>query len=304
MESTFIKSVNIKEFSGNDKAYHEVTESISASAMKRLKISPGHYREAEKVVVTDAMRFGSAYHCYVLQPEVFEDEYYIFDDSTIYQVLIGEGYKSPRSTKDYKAWLESENRLIGNREMISKDEFEQIKAMKDRLMSHRYTRALLKDARMEVGYMGEIETEAGNINVKFKPDVINDEKRIIVDLKTVMDASVDVFTRAAADRDYHLQASFYVDMLTKIFNDGRQFKFFFIAQEKKAPYFFNIFEAGPQFIAQGRYEYEMLLQMYIFCLDNDTWPGYQIFCENKYGVNELKLPAWAIKSLDYYKRYE
>ena len=59
---------------------------------------------------------------------------------------------------------------------------------------------LLSNGINEQGYMGEIETEAGMIKVKYKPDHINEGKKIIVDLKTATDASVDGFTKAAADQ--------------------------------------------------------------------------------------------------------
>jgi exodeoxyribonuclease VIII len=299
MESSFIKSVDIKEMKATDAEYH-ASDFISASALKKIKVSPAHYKLAEKEPPTDAMRFGSAYHCFVLEPERFETDFYVFDDRTIYEVLIGEGFKSPRSTKDYKAWLESENQKIQGREMVSFDEFTRIQAMRDRLFSHPYSRMLLTGGLAETGYAGVVETEAGPVNVKFKPDMIQMKKRIIVDLKTAADASVDGFTRSAADHDYHIQAAFYSDLMTKMFEGHKDFGFYFIAQEKKSPYAFNIFEAGPQFIAQGRYEYEMLVQLFKHCIDTDTWPGYQVFCNNRYGINELKLPAWAVKSLDYY----
>ena len=82
--------------------------------------------------------------------------------------------------------------------------------------------------------------------------------------------------------------------------DNRLWTFIFIAQEKVKPYAFNLFECTPQFVSQGRYEYELLLQLYKFCIDNDKWPGYQVFCQNRYGINDLNLPAWAIKDLTYY----
>jgi exodeoxyribonuclease VIII len=130
--------------------------------------------------------------------------------------------------------------------------------------------------------------------------IINEVKKIIVDLKTAKKASADGFQKAAAEMNYHIQAAYYSDLLEKYSGDGRPYTFFFIAQEKVAPYAFNIFESSAQFISQGRYEYEMLLQMYRYCVDNNTWPGYQIFCQNKYGILELKLPPWAIKDLTYY----
>lgn len=300
MESTFIRSVNIQPFNGSDKEYHDEKQYISASALKKLKVSPAHYKEEEEIKDSEALLFGSAYHSYMLEPKKFEEEYYVFDDTAICQVLIGEGYKSPRSTKAYKEWEESEYRIIGDKKIVTKDSFERIKAMRERMMRHPYAKMLLSNGYNEQGFKGSIETEAGEINIKFKPDHVNENKKIILDLKTAADASVDGFTRSAADMSYHIQAALYSDLMELMAGDGRAYTFFFIAQEKKLPYAFNIFECTPQFIAQGRYEYEMLLQMYKYCLDNDTWPGYQIFCQNKYGVLELKLPAWAIKDLTYY----
>jgi len=305
MESTFIKSANILPFNGTDEQYHADKNYISASSLKKLKISPAHYIEdcESEDEETDAMIFGSAYHCFILEPEKFENDYYVFNDSSICQVLIGEGYKSPRSTKAYKEWEESEMRIIGDKKVITLDTHERLKAMREKIMRHPYAKMLLANGIKEQGYMGEIETEAGIIKVKFKPDQSNDNRKIIVDLKTTIDASQDGFTKKAADMDYHLQAAFYSDLLGKVTGDGRAYRFVFIAQEKKKPFAFNIFEASPQFISQGRFEYEMLLQLYKFCLDNSTWPGYQIWCENKYGILELKLPAWAIKDLTYFDHY-
>jgi exodeoxyribonuclease VIII len=299
MESTFIKSVNIREFTGTETEYHADKEYISASKLKKLKVSPAHFRE-EEVPETDAILFGSAYHCYILEPERFEKEYYIFDDSIVCGALIAKGAKSPRATNDYKNWKEGEIRFSDGKTLIDKADFDKLQAMKARLMGHPYAKMLLSNGRNEVAYMGEIETEAGTISVKFKPDHINDNKKICVDLKTAADASKDGFIRAAAEFDMHIQASLYSDLLEKISGDGRPYTFIFIAQEKKKPYAFNLFEASPQFISQGRYEYEMLLQLYKYCLDNNHWPGYQVWCQNRYGILELKLPPWAVKDLTYY----
>lgn len=300
MESTFIKSANIQKFNGTDEEYHSNHDYISATALKKLKVSPAHFMEEEETKETDALLFGSAYHCFILEPERFEKEYYIFDDSVVCGALIAKGAKSPRATNDYKGWLQSEMSFADGKIMIDKADKDKLQAMKDKLFRHPYAKMLLSNGINEQAYMGEIETEAGSIKIKFKPDHFNEGKKIIVDLKTALDASADGFTRIAADRDYHIQASLYSDLLEKVTGDNRAYTFFFIAQEKKKPFAFNLFECSPQFIAQGRYEYEMLLQLYKYCQDNNTWPGYQIWCENKFGILELKLPAWSIKDLTYY----
>jgi exodeoxyribonuclease VIII len=303
MESTFIKSANIQPFNGTDDQYHEDKEHISASALKKLKVSPAHFKEEEEVKETDALLFGSAYHCFILEPERFEKEYCVFDDSVVCGALIAKGAKSPRATNDYKTWYAGEISFSDGKILIDKSDKDKLQAMKDRLMNHPYARMLLNNGINEQGYMGEIQTESGEIKVKIKPDHINEGKKIIVDLKTCMDASVDGFSRHAADMDYHIQTSCYSDIMEKMTGDGRPYKFFFIAQEKKKPFAFNLFESSPQFISQGRFEYEMLLQLYKYCIDNNTWPGYQVWCQNKYGILELKLPAWAIKDLTYYDHF-
>lgn len=300
MESTFIKSVNLSEFAGTDDEYHADKEHISASALKKIKVSPLHYREAEEEKETDALLFGSAYHTYILEPDKFDKQYYIFDDAVICGALIAKGAKSPRAMKEYKEWKDAQLSFADGKTTIDKEDFDTLVKMKARLMAHPYARMLLSNGRNEVAYMGEIETEAGTIKVKIKPDHFNQNKKIITDLKTCVSASLDDFPRHAAELDYHIQASFYSDLLEKIDGDNRPYTFFFIAQEKKAPFAFNLFECSPQFTSQGRYEYEMLLQLYKYCSDNNTWPGYQVFCQNKYGILELKLPSWSIKDLTYY----
>ena len=300
MESEYIKGFTPVKV---DRDYYSLEEFISYSGLKNLKKSPAHYRQYKDEpldVETDAMAFGSAYHTFILEPEKFEQNYYVFDDDAIYQVLIGEGFKSPRSTKQYKEWAESEMRLIGDRKTIEKSDFQKIKDMKDKLMSHYYCRALLSGGEAEYSITGTLQTSEGDINLKARPDYVKANKHFIIDLKTTFDASEDGFTQAAADNDYHIQAALYSDLMEMITGDSRGWTFFFIAQEKRKPYAFNIFEASPQFIGQGRYEYEQLLKLYKMCIDNNKWPGYQVFCEWKSGNIELNLPKWAVKEIVFY----
>lgn len=297
METDFIKSANLSSFQGSD---YYADDAISVSGLKKIKVSPAHYKEGEEMKETDALIFGSAYHCFILEPEKFETDYYVFNDRAICEALIGEGYKSPRSTKAYKEWEESEMRIIGNKNVIKQDVMDRIIAMRDRLFSHPYAKMLLTKGEPEVGVVGTLSTTVGEINIKMKPDYVKRSKRIVVDLKTAIDASEDGFTRSAADHDYHIQAAFYSDMLELMTGDGMGWKFIFIAQEKVRPYAFNLFECSPQFIGQGRYEYELLLSLYKYCLDRGKWPGYQVFCPNRFGLLELNLPKYSIKSLDYY----
>ena len=53
----FIKSSDIKPLTATDEVYHNLP-SVSASSLKRLKISPAHYKYGEKIEDTPAKRFG------------------------------------------------------------------------------------------------------------------------------------------------------------------------------------------------------------------------------------------------------
>lgn len=300
MESDFILSAKLWESSRDQQDWKDAKQAISKTGMGLLKQSPAHFIEREPFIETPEILFGRAYHTFILQPDQFEKEYFILDDTEIIEELKAEGAKSPRATNAFKHWMGIQQDKAEGKTILSADDEKRLVAMRERLLNHDYVRMLLSSGTAEQGIMGELETTAGKIGVKFIPDMRNDIKHICIELKTTVRASKLDFPKEAANYDYHIQAAFYADMLELFYGDKRRVDFYFIAQEKKPPYAFNIFEASPQFIGQGRYEYEMLLQLYKHCLDTNTWPGYQVFCPNRYGILELDLPKWAVQPLDYF----
>jgi len=297
MESDFIISASLHECQRNTDEWRSCKDYISKSGLVKIKESPDHYKNGEPYQDTPDKIWGKMYHCFVLEPDEFEKRYYVLDDS---KIIISIGGAKPRATKKYDEWYAEQEHLMVNKEVIKKDDYDRMEAMKYKLMSHPYARMLITNGVAEKGIIGEIKTPVGTIGVKLIPDYRKDGKHIISELKTCADASKLGFQKDAAKYDYHIQAAFFSDMVELFHNDNRPVSFIFIAQEKKKPFAFNLFEASPQFIGQGRYEYEMLLQLYKYCLDNDKWPGYQCFCPNRYGLLELDLPKYAIQSLDYY----
>jgi len=300
MINDFIKSGELHECQRDTDEWRAAKGYISKSGLKKIKQSPAHFKYGEAFKETPALAEGKLYHCFVLEPDKFELEYYVFDDSVVCGALIAKGAKSPRSTKDYKTWMEGEYNIAAGRILVEKQDYDRMSAMKKRLFSHPYAKMLLSNGIGEQGLIGKVQTIAGEIGIKLIIDYRKDNKRVVIELKTAKDASLNGFTRDAANNDYHIDAAFYSDMAEIFYNDGMKTTFIFIAQEKVKPYAFNLFEASPQFIGQGRYEYEMLLQLYKYCLDNDKWPGYQCFCANRFGLLELELPKYAIRPLDYY----
>lgn len=310
MENDFIKKFSCTSLFDSNEAYHGNKDYIGSTSLKKIKESPLHYINQEPLD-TEAIRFGSAYHLFILEPEKFDEEYFVIDDTNFCRQLIEFGtldkkgqrveVSKPRATNAYKEWLASQESQANGRILFDTDDYNRMKAMKDRLFSNRYIRSLLTNGEAEKSYYCDLQIITGqNVGVKVKPDYCKPKKRLIIDLKTCGDASVKGFARHAADMDYHISAALYADMLS--FFEGKEmgWTFMFIAQEKTKPFAFNIFEASPQFISQGRYEYELLLQLYAWCRDNDRWPGYQVFCSNRFGINEINLPPYAINELEFY----
>jgi hypothetical protein len=297
MESTFINSAKLHECQRDTDEWRSCKGYMSKSGLAKIKESPDHYKNGEPYQDTPDKIWGKMYHCFVFEFDEFEKRYYTLDDS---KIIISIGGAKPRGTKQYGEWYAEQEHLMVGKEIIKKDDFDRMTAMKDKLMFHPYARMLITNGVAEKGILGTIQTPVGEIGIKLIPDYRKDGKHIVSELKTCADASKEGFQKDAAKYDYHIQAALFSDMVELLLNDNQRISFIFIAQEKKKPFAFNLFEASPQFIGQGRYEYEMLLQLYKYCLDNDKWPGYQVFCPNRYGLLELDLPKWAIRSLDYY----
>ena len=301
----FIKHIDFEICKDKNEVYHgaDRKDYVSCSGLKKMKKSPLHFKEEEQKE-TEAMTFGSAYHTFILEPELFEEEYLVFSDKEICDLLVGEGAKSPRATNKYKEWYEMEMRKANGKTTIDTATHNMLKSMSDRLMHHRYVNSLLSGGEAEMSVYCEIEIFTGQkIKVKIRPDYKKDGKRIITDLKTTAGASINDFPRHAADFDYHIQAALYADIMSAVEGKGMGWNFFFIAQEKTKPYAFNIFESGSQFMAQGRYEYEQLLMLYAFCVEEDKWPGYQVFTQNRFGVNELNLPAYMVREINWFSTH-
>lgn len=288
MENSIIKEFAFRKQENDSNEFYHAQPGISASGLKLMKQSPAHYDQRE-VKQTDAMYFGELYHTFILENERFYKDYTVVDESQRPDQAHG------MTAKANKAWLAAfEN-------PVTAATHEQLKAMREVLFRHPYARALLTKGESEHSYYCQLDIGANApIDVRFRPDNVRHDKRIVVDLKTAADASNDGFKKAAANFDYQIQAALYSDLMELAMNQPLGYDFFFVVQEKVKPFAFNIFEASPQFLAIGKYEYELLLMLYSYCTEKNIWPGYQIWCDNKYSVNSLDLPTWSIREIEYY----
>ncbi|HDR9259647.1 TPA: PD-(D/E)XK nuclease-like domain-containing protein [Burkholderia vietnamiensis] len=181
--------------------------------------------------------------------------------------------------RDVKAEWERNN---GHRTILSDEEFDTVRAMRDSTMAHPRARALLSKKGAAEQSVYWIDRETG-VLCRCRPDFLTDDD-ILVDLKSTEDASRDEFAKSCANYRYHVQHSFYWDGMTAIGRKPRAFVF--IAVEKKPPYAVGVYVLSAQSVELGRMEYRADLTVYAECRESGRYPAYSDDVEN------MDLPAW------------
>ncbi len=234
--------------------YYQNTDYVSNSMLNHLTgKSPEYFRFMmdNPQPVTPAMKFGSAIHMNVLQPEEFNNHYAIapkFDRRT------------KKGKEDYAEFIKS-NML---KTIISEDDYVLIEQMTDKLMRDSDANTLISNGDKE--RIIAWNNEEYDVNCKGMLDVYREDSGIIVDLKTTQDSSYNGFASSVRKFKYYKQAAFYLDAV-------RAQEFYIVAIEKSPPFSVNIIQIGDNLLDKGRELYNTDLEVYKYCIDNDYWPG-------------------------------
>lgn len=251
-----------------NEAYHG-SEGLSKSDLDQLHRSAAHYMAAKTMRddPTPSMIFGSAFHCFVLEPDRFRREYAAAPDVD-------------RRTKAGKeAWKELET---AGKTVLAADDYSALIQMRDSIMSNPIAAELVNNSKHEVSAYAEND----GVLCKCRPDIWSEKLGVIADLKTTLDASPKGFARAVADRRYHVQDAWYREVWEKAGGEKAR-EFIFIAVEKKPPYSTGIYFLHPDAKLQGWAEALNDMKVYIEASRNNEWKAYS---ENPV---ELELPRWA-----------
>ena len=233
------------------------------------------------------MLFGRAFHAYLLQPELFKKGYIVFDPANRPEQDKG------MTSKINKEWREKFNE--SGKDILTAEQLIQIQDMKRSIMDNFYARALLSNGSPETSFF----TELNGVKVKARADYwrVKKNKNIIVEVKTTTDARPDIFARDMAKYNYHISVAYYVDIVQQI--TGNECDYLFIVVEKDAPHGMSILRPSDQVHSCGCYEYEVLLELYNQCNQSNQFPGYGVWTDNKYDVQEIDLPGYAIKEINH-----
>lgn len=268
----------IKKKDSNEE-YHS-SGYLGKSKLANLLITPYHFKYAleNPQPPTSALELGTAFHCLVLEPSVFEKEYYVLpqgftmcskENKELYQQIVENGLK-PIKSKDYDT----------------------ICKMRDSVVNTKFVNGLL-NGEHEISYYAE--DEQTGVKVSCRCDSrrdIGENEGVIVDLKTCTSASPDNFTKDAVKYHYDMQSYQYKSIIDKY--EGKPHRFVFICVEKTPPYAVGIYEASDLFLQHGKDLYRECVGLYKHCSETNDWFSYN--GEDKQ-INQLGLPSWLAKDL-------
>lgn len=260
----------------SNEAYH-AANGISRSQLMLLDKSPYHFwyhvlsGEAEKKESTANMNIGSAFHTRLLEPELFDNEYAIMPSID---------RRTKQGKEDYQAFIDDSKGKI----VLTLEQFEKIDTMAQLVKRHEIVSTLLDEAVFEQSIFWT-DPETG-LQFKTRPDIWSD--KMIVDLKTIADASLYKMKRSALDYGYYLQAGMAYEGCKAI---GKPFEMFVIlACEKEAPHVPAVFMMDDTALQFGIDQFQKYKTTMAECMKRDEWPGYP--------VQELSVADFALKQLE------
>lgn len=240
-------------------ALYHASDGLSQSQLKLLgeEGGPAKFRYGTRKE-TSPQKLGTLVHTLLLQPHTIAQRYHVTQ-------LTREGTK---------AW-EAEAIEAGDRIMVKQAEFDKARYMVDSVFRwSSVARELLSDQEsvMVEQSLWWKDPESGLL-MRARVDAAHSEYRVLLDLKTTVDASPAGFRRAVREYGYHVQNAMYQDgwMLA---GGWEPVDFLIIAIQKDEPYLTGNYVLDKDDIQTGRDEIRRLIGIYQYCQEMQEWPGY------------------------------
>lgn len=257
-------------------AEYRKSDGISSTELKKIAISPMHYRfwKDNPQEDTPALLFGRAAHKYMLEKDDFFNEFAVAPNIN----------RRTNAGKEEWAKFVEDNK---GKDVITQDDLDKAKAMYEVLYKTPFVDKLLS-GKKELSFFATDETTG--LKIKARPDCLLTigDTTILIDYKTCENADTERFMNKAIDLKYDLQLYHYKYVLE--LNGIHVDSVMFIAQEKSAPYCVNVLEASEGFLASGKDMFETYMGVFKECTETNNWYGYV-----NGEVNTLNLPKWLQK---------
>ena len=243
-----------------NKEYRE-HEGVSRSQLNILLTNtPMHFKYAEEHHEDDTLALleGRAIHKMVLEPDTFYDEFAVAP-------------KCDRRTKEGKETYEAFLNESNGKDVLTEDSMTKVVGMVNALKQNEEAVKFLTGEHERSFFWTDAET--GEV-CKVRPDCLSevDGIRYIVDYKTTESCADGAFERSVRKYGYKFQAGMYTEGVFQ--NTFDEYKFVFVAQEKKPPYASRVYICTDGFVHEGYQQFRKAIGIYHECKESGNWYGY------------------------------
>lgn len=240
----------------SNEEYH-ASEGVSKSGLWTIHTkTPFHYRFVTRKK-SNAFDLGSAAHCAILEPELFEEKFYRGPDD-----------RRGNKWKDAEAFCEHHSF-----ELLTSGDYDKALALRESAALCSQLQLILADpdgVTETSAYARDAET---GVTVRCRPDRYSPRHKLIMDLKTAADASPKAFGKAVENFGYHVQDPLYSEVWSAA-GGGDVDGFFFVVVEKSDPPMIACYELDASSVREGHAIYRKALRQYAQCEKSGEWPGY------------------------------
>ena len=259
--------------------YHAV-KAVSNSGITKILRCPALFRawqngEAEDLK-SDALLFGSVFHCLALEPEAFGSRYAIKRENG-----------ATKAGKEERAAAQA-----SGVQLVALEMFDAAKGMAEAVRRQKLAQIMASspDVMREVSIYWTENYAGQDIPCKARIDflaTVTGFGMVACDLKSTTDASPEELSRSMFKWGYHRQAAWYRRALAAAGIPSEVFVL--LAVEKAAPYIVTPANVAHAARIYGEAECERALSVYADCVKSGEWP-----CYTK-EIIELDLPEWVYR---------
>lgn len=262
---------------GESSEVYHAQDAVSASKLRTFARKPGgaqlyHQKYVAKTLEreeSDAMRFGSALHCAVLEPEKLSERYCTRPAGIDRRTTAG---------KIAYAQFEAANQ---GKTILDADDAKLIVTISNQIRAHKTAAQLLAAGESEVGF--RVQSALENLPVlQCRTDWINldgceltEGRPYVLDIKTTATLEEDAFgnfQRSFEEHAYHRQAALYMSIVRYAIDIGIR-DFWFVAAEKCAPFGVQVKRLSDRALDRGKVETAQLLSDLDECYRLNWWPN-------------------------------
>lgn len=237
---------------------------ISKSGLDLIAKSPSLYQWNKTAPVdeekTEALDFGTALHCWLLEPDIFHATYTIMPKFNL-RTAVGQADKA-----EFLEVCKQAGQVV-----VTEEDSRKLSIMRDSVMAHPVARMIFEADGVNEASIYWIDPETGEL-CRIRPDRMTELNGMpfIVDVKKI--DGMDRFRRHVLDFRYDVQAAMYVDGYEAHFGFKAPFLFLAVSSTVAAGrYPVGVFQLSSELMAGGYEKYRTDLNTYHQCRQQDAW---------------------------------